>query len=279
MNPNNPLQQYFRQPAIYIKLPSNGQHYPAGALAITPTGDYPVYPMTAIDEITYRTPDAMFNGQATVNVIQSCMPNIKDAWQIPAMDMDAVLVAIRIASYGHEMEFGTQCPACQAESDRSIDLRLVQRDLKAPDYTQSIRSGDMEIFLRPMTYRNLTDNSQLQYENQKLIQMIPDSELGEQEKIKVMGESLKKITEITVRALSQSLSMVKTPTAMVQEPEYLEELLRHCDRKLFNQIRDTILECKAVSEIKPLHLICDECKHEYDQQVTLDMSSFFVPAS
>ena len=94
-----------------------------------------------------------------------------------------------------------------------------------------------------------------------------------------MGDSLKKITEITVRALSQSLAMVKTPTAMVQEPEYLEELLRHCDRKLFNQIRDTILDCKAVSEIKPLHLICDECKHEYDQQVTLDMSSFFVPAS
>ena len=100
MNTNNPLRQYFRQPAIYIKLPSQGKYYPPGTLNSSVTGEYPVYPMTAIDEITYRTPDAMFNGQATVNVIQSCVPDIKDAWQMPAIDMDTVLVAIRIASAG-----------------------------------------------------------------------------------------------------------------------------------------------------------------------------------
>ena len=32
-----------------------------------------------IDEITFKTPDALLNGQATVDVIQSCIPNIKDA--------------------------------------------------------------------------------------------------------------------------------------------------------------------------------------------------------
>ena len=93
---NNPLKQYFRQPAIYIKLPSQGQFYPEGALDMPPNGELPVYPMTAIDEITYRTPDALFNGNATVNVIQSCMPNIRDPWSIPAMDVDTILVSIRI---------------------------------------------------------------------------------------------------------------------------------------------------------------------------------------
>ena len=46
---NNPLTQYFRQPAIYIKLPSNGQHYPDGALKTTANGELPVYPMTGND--------------------------------------------------------------------------------------------------------------------------------------------------------------------------------------------------------------------------------------
>ena len=50
--------------------------------------ELPVYPMTAIDEITYRTPDALFNGQAVVNVIHSCVPNIKNAWEIPGTDLD-----------------------------------------------------------------------------------------------------------------------------------------------------------------------------------------------
>jgi hypothetical protein len=279
MNPNNPLQQYFRQPAVYVKLPSQGEFYPPGTLKPSVTGEYPVYPMTAIDEITYRTPDAMFNGQATISVIQSCMPDILDAWAIPAMDMDTVLVAIRIASYGHEMEFNSTCPKCQTDTDRIIDLRLVLDGLKAPDYTKSIKSGDMEIFFRPMNYKNLTDNSKMQYENQKLIQMMPDIEDIDAEKITMVSDALKKITSITVNALAQSISMVKTPTAMVSEPEFIEEMLHNCDRKLFAQVRDYIIELKSVSELRPLHLACDECNHEYDQQLTLDMSSFFGLAS
>jgi hypothetical protein len=100
----NPLTQYFRQPAIYVKLPSNGEHYTPGALTMPANRELPVYPMTAIDEITYRTPDALFNGNAVTNVIKSCIPNIVDPWAIPAMDVDTILVAIRIASYGHIME-------------------------------------------------------------------------------------------------------------------------------------------------------------------------------
>jgi hypothetical protein len=103
MNENNPLQQYFRQPAIYVKLPSQGKFYANNTLDLPPTGELPVYPMTAIDEITYRTPDALFNGQSTVNVLQSCVPNIKNGWAVPAMDIDTLLVAIRIASYGHNI--------------------------------------------------------------------------------------------------------------------------------------------------------------------------------
>jgi hypothetical protein len=279
MHSNNPLQQYFRQPAIYVRLPSQGKFYPDGMLNSSTTGEYPVYPMTAIDEITYRTPDAMFNGQATVTVLQSCVPDILDAWQIPAMDLDTLLVAIRIASYGHEMEFGTQCPKCQAESDRSIDLRQVMDSLGTPDYEQSIRSGDMEIFFKPMTYKNLTDNSTMQYENQKLLQMLPDTAIADVDKMTAMGAALKKITEVTIKALAQSIAVVRTPTAMVREPEFIEEMLQNCDRNLFNQIRDQIVELKAISEMKEMHFECDECQHPYKQQLTLDMSSFFGPAS
>jgi hypothetical protein len=137
----------------------------------------------------------------------------------------------------------------------------------------------MEIFLKPMTYKNLTDNSQMQYENQKLLQMLPGSETTESDKINAMGAALLKITEVTIKALSQSVAMVKTPTAMVSEPEFIEEMLNNCDRTLFNQIRDQIIALKNVAEMKPLHLACDECNHEYDQQLTMDMSSFFAPAS
>jgi hypothetical protein len=39
----NPLSAYFRQPKIYVKLPSGGQFYPPGALDASANGEYPVY--------------------------------------------------------------------------------------------------------------------------------------------------------------------------------------------------------------------------------------------
>jgi hypothetical protein len=235
--------------------------------------------MTAIDEITYRTPDALFNGQATVNVIKSCVPDVLDPWVTPAMDVDTLLIAIRIASYGHNMEFGSKCPKCGHECEHTVDLRTVLDRIKTPDYNQGLASGDMEIYFRPMTYKNLNDNNAAQFENQKLLQMLPDSEIPENDKMSALSATLKRITEITVKALGQSIAAIKTPTALVSEAEYIEEFLKNCDRELFNRIRDKIVDLKAQAEMPPMNLACPECKHEYEQLVTLDMSSFFEPAS
>jgi predicted DNA binding CopG/RHH family protein len=276
---NNPLQQYFRQPAIYIRLPSNGQFYPPGTLEPSPNGEYPVLPMTAVDEMTYRTPDALFNGVAVVSVIQSCLPNIKDAWAVPAVDVDTILVAIRIASYGHNMEFSTSCPYCNEESEREMDLRQVLDQIKAPDYTQPIEAGDMQIFFKPMTYKNLNDNNQLQFEEQKLLQLLPDTEVENVEKVRLLGDALKKLTEVTIKALTQSIGAVKTPTALVSEPEYIQEFLTNCDRVVFNRIRDFIIDIKGQAEMQPVKIVCDACSKEFEQQLTLDMTSFFAVAS
>ena len=85
----NPLNKYFRQAAIHITLPSNGD-YPPHVVTPSATGEFPVMPMTAKDEIKFKTPDALMNGQGVVDVIQSGIPNIKDAWQIKSHDVDTI---------------------------------------------------------------------------------------------------------------------------------------------------------------------------------------------
>lgn len=279
MSSNNPLRQYFRQPAIYIKLPSGGNFYPDGALDMPANGELPVLPMTAIDEITYRTPDALFNGSAVINVIQSCVPNIKNAWSMPATDIDTVLIAIRIASYGHDMDFGTKCPNCGHECEHTVDLRSVLDRMRPPNYTKSVQHGDLEIFFRPMTYKNINDNSQVQFEEQRVLQAMPDSDAEESAKVKAVSDALNKLTEVTIRALSQSIATIKTPMAFVTEPEYIEDFLKNCDRTLFEHVRDHVINVRNESEMRPFDLTCPECKNQYTQNITLDMTSFFGPAS
>ena len=44
-------------------------------------------------------------------------------------------------------------------------------------------------------------------------------------------------------------------------------------------IRILIIDLKNQAELQPVDLKCPECQHEYKQNVTLDMTSFFESAS
>ena len=275
----NPLKQFFRQPAIYMRLPSGGQFWPPGSLEIPPNGELAVYPMTAIDEISYRTPDALFNGAATVSVIQSCVPSIKNAWKIPSTDLNSILVAIRIASYGENMDIKTACIKCQTESDFEIDLNSLMTSLEPTDYSKCLEQGDIQIFFKPIGFDIQNQINLQQFEQQKKMQMITASDLPDEEKTKLFNETLQAVTKITVDAIQHSIGAIRTPQSMVSESEFIKEFLINCDRKLFNAIKDKVIEHRSNNEFKPLKLSCVECGHNYEQDFTLDAVSFFGPAS
>jgi len=275
----NPLKQYFRQPAIYMRLPTGGKYWPTGTIDLPQNGEIPVYPMTAIDEITYRTPDALFNGQAVVSVIQSCMPSIKNAWAAPAADVNSMLVAIRLASYGHELEISSTCPACETVEDYAVDLRQILDQLKLPNFETTLQHGDLEIAFAPVSYEQQNQSNQSQFEEQQMIRSITESSLTEEEKIKKLNDAMRRITELTIQALKCSISGIRTPSAIVSEPEYIQEFLINCDRKLFTIIRDHVIGLREITDLKPLDIKCGNCSHEYHQTITLDMTSFFGPAS
>jgi hypothetical protein len=279
---SNPLSQYFRQPAIYVKLPSEGNYYPPGALEPAVNNEYPVLPMTTLDEITYRTPDALFNGSAMVSVIESCVPNIKDAWNMPGMDIDTVLVAIRIATYGHELDITSECPSCKEVNEYGIDLRIILDGITPPNYKTCLTVRDLDIFLRPMSYQQMNENSMIQFEEQKQLAILQDSlatATADDDKLNQLGQVLKKITQITTRALAQNIALVKAPQAHVTDAEHINEWLANCDRSTYNTIRDYIIDNKQKGELTPLDIKCGHCEHEYKQPFTLDMSNFFVAAS
>ena len=272
---DNPLSNYFRRPSIYITLPSKGKFYPEGALELTENEELPVYPMTAVDEITYRTPDALFNGTSITEVIQSCMPSIKDAWAIPSIDLDTILSAIRIATYGHTLEIGTTCPKCEEEAEYGVDLRKIIEQLDIGEYDRSINSGDLEIHIKPLTYKDINESSLVQFEEQKIASVLEDTEMSEEEKLKLLSKTFKKISEVTITTISKSIEYIKTPETMVSDSEQINEFLHNCERSVFETIKDKVLTLRSNSELKPLHIKCMECENEYEQPFTLDMSNFF----
>ena len=279
MSNPNPLQKYFRQPAIYITLPSKGKFYPESGLDMPPNNELPVYPMTAMDEITYRTADALFNGSAITTVINSCIPNIRDPWNMPSLDITTVLIGIRIASYGHNMDFESKCPHCEEQNNYGLDLRTVLEAVQTPDYEKPLEAGDITVYFQPLTYRQQNQNAMVQFEDQKLLESISNVDLPEEEKLKMINEAFVKLGRMSMTALGQSISMVKAGDDVVTDAEHIREFVNNCDRSIYEAIRKKVLEIRQATELKPIKVQCQSCEKGYETPFTLDVSNFFVSDS
>ena len=275
----NPLKQFFRQPALFLKLPSDGQFWTNGSLDMPPNKELPVLPMTAIDEITYRTPDALFNGSAVASVIQSCVPGIKNAWKTPAIDLTAILIAIRIATYGSDMDVTSSCPACQIEGEYTLDLHTLLSGAKHLDFSKAVKHGDLEIYFKSIDYQTQNTLNTQQFEQQRIIQAVQQSSEPEEQKLAQVNNALKEITKLTILTIQHSIAGIRTPSAFVTEPEFIEDFLNNCDRTVFTTIRDHVIQMREDSDLPPMPVTCTECKHEYTQTITLDSTSFFAAAS
>lgn len=258
-----------------MQLPSKGAHYPMGTIDMPPNGELPVYPMTAMDEITYRTADGLFNGSAVVNVIKSCVPNILDPWEMSTTDLDAVLVAIRIASYGHELEMESVCPNCQEENDFVLDLRAIMDQIGLPDYQATVVKGDIEIYFKPLNYRQQNKNAIEQFEDQKILSAIPDSDIPDEQKMEMINNALLKLGDMNVVAITNSISMIKAGVDVVDNQDHIKEFIRNCDATMYKLIQEHIVKLRSDSTIKPINAQCSSCEHEYVTPFTLDASNFF----
>ena len=142
-NNQNPLVGYFRKPEVYISLPSRGNYYKPGILDLPPNGEIGIFPMTARDELVLKTPDALLNGASTVEVINSCVPAITDAWEIPSVDMDALLIGIRIATYGENMDITVGCGECQEKNEYSVELTNLMDQTKEFKFDENLEDYEL----------------------------------------------------------------------------------------------------------------------------------------
>lgn len=283
MSTNNPLRQYFRRPAVHLKLPSGGKYYDASVLDMPETGELPVFPMTAIDEITSKTPDALFNGSAMYEIIRSCVPSIKDPWKVNNIDFDAILIAIRASSNGSNLDIESMCPKCNEVSTYGFDLMNFLTQMKPGDYDKEMPLHDLKIKFKPLTYREMNQAGVAQFAIQREFAQLQagnkdQAQLSEEERqvqIKKGQDALKAVTMLTIDILVGTIEYIQTPTIRVDEKEHIREFLQNCDKTVYEALRDHNAALKTQTDIKPLNLKCIHCGNEYEQPFTLNTSDFF----
>jgi hypothetical protein len=271
---DNPLRQYFRRPGVYIKLPSGIENYSDEDIEKTETGELPVYPMTAIDDITTKTPDSLFNGEAVVQLVKSCVPAIKNPWKILSTDLDSILIAIRAAGGQETIDVESECEKCKALGTYGIHLQTLLSSLKAGDYDKLLEYGDLKIKFKPLRYKEMNEAGLGQFEIQAKYRNL-NSIKDETERNRLSQDALKDITILTMRILAKAIDYIETPNAKVAELDFIEDFLTNADTKTYETVRDYHSILRAESTIKPLEITCAECSHQYTQTITLNVSDFF----
>lgn len=278
----NPLRKYFRQPKVFITLPSKGNFYPVDAIAVPETGEHPVYAMTAKDELLMKTPDALLNGQATVDMIKSCVPSIVNPWHMPSIDLDAVLVAIRIATYGDTLEIDTKVPGSGEERKFDVDLRQILNKMVTVEYDNTVTIDNMKVTLRPLTYKEFTEASLTTFEEQRIFSLVNNNEIPDSEKLAKFNISFKKLTDLTVSTLSRSITSISVGDEKVTNPAHIDEFINNADKNFYTSITNHLDIQKEKFSIAPMPVkssqedIAAGAPETWEVPITFDQSTFFA---
>jgi len=280
--PINPLVKHFRRPAIHFKLPSGGRYWEENSLDLPVTGEIPVYPMTAGDEVTLKTPDALMNGSGVVTTIQSCCPNIRDAWKMPSIDVDAVLIAIRIASYGQAMSISAKCPHCDEEHDYDADLSIAISGIKCPDFDTPVDFEELKIKLQPQQYFNVTRSNLVNFEEQRMMTAIADANLTDDVRGARLKESMRKILELNDALLVSSTEYIETEDGVrVKDADHIMEFYKNAEAKVSKDIEARLGTIQQEAAIPPFKLKCtaDNCGKAFEVPMEFDYARFFARGS
>jgi hypothetical protein len=279
----NPLNKYFRQASIYVALPS-GTDYPQDVVTKSETGEIGIMPMTAKDEIRFKTPDALMNGQGVVDVIQSCVPDIKDAWQIKSYDLDTILVAIRIATYGETMEINFNVPGANESVAHTVNLPAILDQIQKTtvDTAFTLKDG-LKITVQPLTYRDMTSTSLQTFQQQKMYSAIQDSELPDEDKATRFNDAFKKLTDLNASILLKNMaSITMTDGTVITDAAHIKEFVDNANATVIKEIETKLMVLRTQGAVKPLKLKASEeqikkgAPASYEVPVTFDTSNFFV---
>jgi hypothetical protein len=273
---NNPLQQYFRQPKVFVSLPSQGVYNEPGVISGDPA-NLPVFGMTGMDEIILKTPDALLTGDSTVRVIQSCCPGITNAWAVSNLDVDALLVAIRIATYGNVMGITHICTNCATDNNYDIDVSKFLDHFAQCKFNHEVVIDDLTIRIRPLNYKQVTEFNLENFALQKRLFQI--SELADsEEKTQQIAEIYSDLGVLQNKVMIAGVEQVEVPGNVVTEYAYIKEWIENSDSRIFDAVRKQVQANNTTWQLPSTEIKCDNCGTENSITINLDQSSFFASA-
>lgn len=275
----NPLSGHFRSPKLYTRLPSAGRYYSDKVVEMPESGELPVFPMTAKDELIMKNPDALLNGEAVATVLSSCVPNVKNARQLLSNDVDALLLAIQGASYGDDIEITSKCPKCDKEVSGHISADGVLQSMTTLEEAYEFEVKDLKFEIKPFTYETTIQAGLTNFQSTRSLQAIADLP-DDLDKLKVFNESFLKLADLNFKIMIEVVDSItllnEDEDVVVTDKKHIREFLENCEAEIGTAIESRINDVANVGIAKDSIFECEDCNESFESAVAFDPVNFFT---
>lgn len=275
----DPLSHFYRTKEIFVKLPSKGYWYKQKP-NLTVDGEVGVYPMSVKDEVLFKVPDTLYNGDALFEVLKSIAPDIIDPYEICLVDVDVLLIASRASLNNGEMNVSARCPHCNKTHEYAIELSSVLANVKhiSTDPVELELSNGLIITFKPNTLASVTASHIQNTESVRIAAQITDNTDPAYAK-ELFKSSLEKTAGATIIVLADSIEKILTPDGtVVSDIESISRWLANTDSKTIELIKKHSSALNENGIQKEFLFTCsnDECGEEFKSPLEYNPAFFFT---
>lgn len=258
----NPLLEKVQIPGEKFRLPSGGLFYEDDELdSSVENGEVFVNPMNAIDELNMKSPDKLLSGESVIEIIERCIPDVKNPKQLLAKDVDYLLMCLRMVSYGPDVNL-TATHDCKNAKEHSyaVPIRPILQATKPIDPTslkkyQLTLGNDQVVKLNPPRYMSTIKLYQLFGLEENEVEFDPEK----------MGAQL----------LDNIADMIKS----VDDHENRKDIVEWLKAIRIGDVESISEKITDLSDWGLDHVIdvkCRDCKKELNLQVPINPIAFFI---
>ena len=276
---DNPLQDYFRNKEIYVKLPTRG-NWMADKPNLSSEYEIGVKPMTIADEMKLNIPDTLYNGEAMFDMIKSIAPDIPDPKQLALPDIDVILLASRAATYDRKMAVESRCTHCETMSEFEIDLPTVLSQVKDNYTPVSIEiTGGLTICCKPNTLYAVNHLNTQRLKSSAILAAISADENKATEELKtVFKENIDELAAYRLASVQDGIDYIQTPDGeKVSDTQHILDWLGSVDIVTVNKIEQEQQKLNSNGMPKEFNFTCSdtECGEQFKGTVSYNPSFFF----
>lgn len=316
---SNPLIQDLVEneafPSVSVALPTGGRWYEKDML--TPEADsmdLPVGVLGILAEQSYRDPWLLLAGESIPRMLKTVCPAVLKANDLCEIDLETILLAARLVSYGPTIELTHACDnrverteeddkddkddaekpthkICGHQNRINIDINehilryaVIDDAVVEERFTYHLKRVDQKVHLRPIPYERVIAQIKENIARDKKLNSFNDIEVEELITNSDISRRYTQIIDMTSETALENIeasihAVSATDGQMVNGKDFIREWLLALPTDEAQGITNKINELTAwfisFSEIK---YTCGECEQEGTFRLELDANRLFGPA-